>query len=193
MCVWQGQNSMSMSTSSSVILYKFAGKQPNLPGYTLDQNVVYITPTDTICCTELKCHYLLNVRASDIQGHIITLLFFADTLRNREPRRAGDDNNVGVAKYGMVVCSCPVHEQPEIMQTHVESIMTKTSSILSYDLRFKSTHVPMRRCNVIHDDDVKKFERKGFSAHIVLKTHEEIWIQKDFLKCVWLLNHLAVV
>ena len=143
MCVWQGQNSMSMSTSSSVILYNFVGKQQT-PEYTLDQNVVYITPTDTIRYTEVPCHNVLNVRASDIQGHVISLLFFADTLRNREPSRQGDDINVGVANYGMVVCSCPVHEA-EVLQTHVESIMTKTTSILSYDLRSKSTHVPMRQ------------------------------------------------
>jgi hypothetical protein len=179
-----------MSTTSSVVLYKFVGKQPT-PDDTLNQDVVYITPTDTICYTAVPCHHVLNVRAPDIDGHIITLLFFADTLRNLEPGREGDDISVGVANYGMVVCSCPIHE-PEVMQTHVESIMTKTSSILSYDLRSKSTHVPMRRCNVLHIHDAKKFERKGFPAHIVLKTHEEIHIQKDFLKCVWLLKHVAV-
>ena len=119
-------------------------------------------------------------------------MFFADTLRNREPRREGNDINVGVAKYGMVVCSCPVYEEPEIMQTHVESIMTKTTSILSYDLRAFASHVPMRRCNILHVHDAKKFERKEFQPHIVLKKNEELHLQKDFLKCVWLLNHVAV-
>jgi hypothetical protein len=192
MCVWQGQNSMSMSTSSSVIMYKFVGKQPTPEhAWALDQNVVYITPTDTICYTEVPCHNVLNVRASDIQGHIITLLFFADTLRNREHSREGDDINTGVANYGMVVCSCPVHE-PEVMQTHVESIMTKTTSILSYDLRSKSTHVPMRCCNILHIHDAKKFERRGHQPHIVLKRQEELHLEKDFMNCMWLLNHLAL-
>ena len=181
---------MSMSTNSSVILYNFVGKQ-RTPEYTLPQDVVCITPTDTICYTEVFCHNVLNVRASDIQGHIITLLFFADTLRNREPRLAGDDIKAGVAKYGMVVCSCPVHE-PEVMQTHVESIMTKTTSILSYDLRSKSTHVPMRRCNILHIHDAKKLERKGYEAHIVLKRKEELHLKKDFMNCTWLLNHLVM-
>jgi hypothetical protein len=156
MCVWQGQNSMSMSTGSSVIVYNFVGKQPT---QYIDQNVVYITPMDTSCYMEVPCHNVLNVRASDIQGHIITLLFFADTLRNREPSREGDDINTGIANYGMFVCSCPVH-QPEVMQTHIESIMTKTTSILSYDLRSKSTHVPMRRCNILHIHDAKKLNAK---------------------------------
>lgn len=177
-----------MSTSSSVILYNFVGKQPT---QYIDQDVVYITPTDTICYKEMPCHNVLNVRASDIKGHIITLLFFADTLRNLEPGREGDDISIGVAKYGMVVCSCPIHE-PEVMQTYVESIMTMTSSILSYDLRSKSTHVPMRRCNVLHVHDAKKFERKGFQPHIVLKRQEELHLEKDFMNCMWLLNHIAM-
>ncbi len=170
-----------------MILYNFVGKQPT---QYIDQEVVYITPTDTLCCTEVPCHLVLNVRATDIQGHIITLLFFADTLRNREPSREGDDINTGVAKYGMVVCSCPVHEA-EVLQTHVESIMTKTTSILSYELRARSTHVPMRRCNILHIHDAKKFERKGFQPHIILKIQEELHLEKDFMNCMWLLKHIA--
>lgn len=178
---------MSMSTSSSVIIYKFVDK----PSLALGQHVFYITPTDTICNTEVPCHNVLNVRASDVQGHIIALLFFADTLRNREPSREGDEINIGVANYGMVVCSCPVHKA-ELLQTHIQSIMTKTTCILSYELRSKSTHVPMRRCNILHINDAKNFERRGFQSHIILKTQEELHIEKDFMNCIWLLNHVAM-
>ena len=178
---------MSMSTSSSVILYNFVGKQAT---QYIDQKVLYITPTDTICLSEVPCHTVLNVRALDIQGYIITLLFFADTLRNREPSREADDINTGVANYGMVLCSCPVNE-PDNMQTRIESIMTKTTSILSYDLRSKSTHVPMRRCNILHSHDARKFERKGFHPHIVLKKQEELHVEKDFMNCIWLLKHIT--
>ena len=179
---------MSMTTNSSVIVYKFDGKRPM---QYIDQDVLYVTPTDTICYTEVPSHHVLNVRASDIEGHIITLLFFANTLRDHEQSRDQDNINAGVAKYGMVVCTCPIHE-PEVLQTHVESIMKKKNSILSYDLRSKSTHVPMRRCNILHQFDAKKYERKGFQPHIVLKSQEEIHVEKDFMNCIWLLRHIVV-
>jgi hypothetical protein len=178
-----------MTTGSAVVVYDYAGPQPM---QCVDQMVTYLTPRDQICYTELPCHHFLNVRATDILGHIVVLLFFADTLRDVEPARDGGSVKTGVARYAMVVATCPTRE-PEVMQMHVESIMTKTMTILSDDLKSKSTHVPLRTCNVVHSSDTKRLAGGGVVPHIVLGANEELHIEKDFMNCIYTLRHVESI
>ena len=141
---------------------------------------------DSATLRDFSSHHALHVDSRHLRGHLLMLVFFADTLRHAHKERTHDDCTLGVARYSMAIVCARLRNLVELQQT-VQKVSEQTETIIRSSLKQGFCHVPLRRMLVVSQRDHQKFvsmygATRGVS---VLPDGDQMQFRKDVVEGCW--------
>lgn len=134
------------------------------------------------------CH-VLQIDAAHIRGHIVALVFFGDTLRDANIKRASDCTAVGIARFSMAIV-CAQLQDLSCLTDKINQLARLSGGIIRKSLRDASSQIPHRRCLFVNTCDHAEFlARYGIEVGTsVLSEESVLQCKKDSVACRWKLS-----
>lgn len=141
---------------------------------------------DSATLRDFSSYHALHVDSRRLRGHLLMLVFFADTLRHAHKERTHDDCTFGIARYSMAIVCARLCNLVELQQS-VQQVSEQTETIIRSSLKQGFCRVPLRRVLVVSQSDHKKFVSMygATRAVSVLTDGDQMQFRKDVVEGCW--------